>query len=250
MGQTIPYSAIQVLLQKVLSLITFEADTASSKTGSMSSIGSLSPANDIQYFHSHEFRRRSTDVCQNAKLRNLLMDIGEDPAYVDLLNELLFGVRKNAGVASQAQAQYLTVGSTAGGVGVRPSKIQLLDAEGKRMVMKSVVTRMMAHVLGTKKVALILDDAQWIDPTSIDVICGVIETCKNLFLVSFSRPLMDDNRIKGMAYDQKYMLTGLRYIEIEKCLVERLRLGVKITPKLVKLLWSTRAGTFSRWTLL
>ncbi|KAI8843115.1 hypothetical protein BC829DRAFT_420097 [Chytridium lagenaria] len=60
------------------------------------------------------------------------------------------------------------------------SRLKNLDADGKKAVFKALAAKLIVHVLGTRNVVLLLDDAQWIDPASIEIISCVVEMCKNV----------------------------------------------------------------------
>ncbi|KAI8843118.1 hypothetical protein BC829DRAFT_401089 [Chytridium lagenaria] len=174
--------------------------------------------------------RRSFDFLQDTRIRTLLIEVGEDPSYADLFSENSGGVpRRGSLVVTKPGGSVMQFQSATG----TPKGKFALDAEGRRTILKALVTKIVAHVIGTRRVVMILDDAQWLDVASVDIVLAVVERCKNLCIVAFSRPLGNEHKIKSIPFDQKFTLAGLRYCEVEKCLLERLH-GVKITPKLVQ----------------
>ncbi|KAJ3410446.1 hypothetical protein HDV05_003733 [Chytridiales sp. JEL 0842] len=101
---------------------------------------------------------------------------------------------------------------------------KLMDAGTKRTLLKSMVIRILNASIQKEKFVIIIDDAQWMDSMSVDVLDSIVYKCPNIMLYVFMRPVAD-NLLKtfthiGEAPDmKKVVLNGLTKEEIEEVLL-------------------------------
>ncbi|KAJ3106467.1 hypothetical protein HDU97_006253 [Phlyctochytrium planicorne] len=213
--QRSPYSTLQFLLQTILSHTLLEKQSEVKRSHSLR--------------RSQDMRRKSGDFNEDSRLRKLLIEVGEDPSYYSLFNDIICMKRATNGQGGNSWAD--------------DDKVINLDSEGRRTVLRDIVTKVVCHLIKKFPMAIVVDDAQWVDPVSLDIICNIAETSENVFLLIFSRPLKEEAafRISNIDFEEKLELKGLQASEIEEYL--RLYLtNVKITRKLVESLHSQTGG--------
>ncbi|KAJ3408972.1 hypothetical protein HDV05_004664 [Chytridiales sp. JEL 0842] len=99
-------------------------------------------------------------------LERFLKDIGEDPATAPLLVDLL-------PMLSVPENEYT----------------KSLDGATRRAVVKRMVVDIVKRYVARNRFVIIFDDAQWIDPISLDIIQAILKHCLEAMVILFTRPL-------------------------------------------------------------
>ncbi|KAJ3108144.1 Adenylate cyclase type 10 [Phlyctochytrium planicorne] len=103
-----------------------------------------------------------------------------------------------------------------GGGGAAGKSKTHLDVERAKFELS--LARLMALMMSQFKIVLLLDDVQWIDRVSLEVICSGIRSAADLFVGAFSRPLSEDNTFFSLSLTKRMQLTGMKREEIKRYL--------------------------------
>ncbi|KAI8847638.1 hypothetical protein BC829DRAFT_395923 [Chytridium lagenaria] len=137
---------------------------------------------------------RGADLDQTIRfVGNLLDKVNEDRSYLNLVLEWLFP----------------------GSVNDDASVKEVWDS--KMSILASLVGKILLNVVEEDRIAIILDDFQWIDSGSIEAIVNV---CVCLYI--FSRPLENGRAIENIALDQTVELTGASPADIKAYIIKSL----------------------------
>ncbi|KAJ3414438.1 Glycosylphosphatidylinositol specific phospholipase D1 [Chytridiales sp. JEL 0842] len=121
-------------------------------------------------------------------LERFLKDIGEDPAVAPLLVDLL---------------PTLTVPEN--------EYTKSMDGATRRAVVKRLVVDIVKRSVARNRFVIIFDDAQWIDPISLDIIQAILKNCLEAMVILFTRPLGE----KPLPiYAQIFASPGIQKLEI------------------------------------
>ncbi|KAJ3216619.1 hypothetical protein HDU67_009226 [Dinochytrium kinnereticum] len=157
MGQTLPFGIVQILLQQLLDGCSA---TSPKKSKGCKSYLSMMSENDWQ--QSQNLRRKSAcDRFQESRVQEVLVELGEDPSYATLFNEIV-GSKKTRKLSEEE-------------AGPVHAKRYQTEAEERRNLLKSLVVKVIAHLLAKYRILMLIDDAQWVDPISLDILCAVTD---------------------------------------------------------------------------
>ncbi|KAJ3094422.1 hypothetical protein HDU97_008108 [Phlyctochytrium planicorne] len=103
-----------------------------------------------------------------------------------------------------------------------------LDGKAKTSLLRGMVIRIFNKWSSVNKHAIVLDDAQWLDPASLEIVQEMIEHCPNLLMLICSRPITESmpdalQKISKSTKCQKYSLSGLTIEEVEEFMVVKLK---------------------------
>ncbi|KAJ3214085.1 hypothetical protein HDU67_002085 [Dinochytrium kinnereticum] len=109
-------------------------------------------------------------------LERTLVEAKEDPRFAELLLELITG------------ESVLSCASDAGviGKGLPPG---LAIGGGRRSILKTVLVKVVSDLCRKHRVAILLDDCQWIDAASLEIFNILAEEHPSTFMALFSRPV-------------------------------------------------------------
>ncbi|KAJ3214086.1 hypothetical protein HDU67_002086 [Dinochytrium kinnereticum] len=139
-------------------------------------------------------------------VRQILMDCHENPAYAGAIFSII-------------------TGETSAGTDSFPKG---MDAEGRKTILKSIIVHVLAFLSSRQKAALLLDDAQWIDTTSLEIFYSLADEHPTTFMGVFSRlikPLDASHVLHKLAASpviEHLPLSGLGREDLGKMLVESL----------------------------
>ncbi|KAJ3116112.1 hypothetical protein HDU96_010406 [Phlyctochytrium bullatum] len=110
------------------------------------------------------------------------------------------------------------------GRGKQYSEVAAIEAkwDSQRLIIIAVSGNMLRHILGTKRVVVFLDDFQWIDPASLEVIQSVTRLSSEIMFLAFSRPLTDPKFADALNPNSRRMLKGLSKDDIRSFMLKRL----------------------------
>ncbi|KAJ3101647.1 hypothetical protein HDU96_009906 [Phlyctochytrium bullatum] len=86
--------------------------------------------------------------------------------------------------------------------------------DAQRLIITSVCTNIMCHVLREKQIVILLDDLQWVDVASLEVISEVAKSSSEILCLAFSRPLEDTTLKDTLVFNEHHLLRGLTKEEI------------------------------------
>ncbi|KAJ3410444.1 Adenylate cyclase type 10 [Chytridiales sp. JEL 0842] len=130
----------------------------------------------------------SSEATQMKVLEQFLRDVGENPQLVPLLRDLL---------------TYVTVSDTA--------HTKAMDGPTRRTYLSRLARNIIRWCLERDKSAIVVDDAQWVDPISLEIIDDLIYKCPEAMVVMFMRPL-GENPLP--VYEHIFNAPGLQQLEI------------------------------------
>ncbi|KAJ3102191.1 hypothetical protein HDU96_009719 [Phlyctochytrium bullatum] len=113
------------------------------------------------------------------------------------------------------------------GRGKKYSQTAAVEAkwDAQRLIIASVAVKMICRILEEKKIVVLLDDFQWLDIVSLEVISSITAASKEILCLVFSRPLTDPKVAEAVRFDEKYLLKGLSIDEIRNFITKTLGLG-------------------------
>ncbi|KAJ3117669.1 hypothetical protein HDU96_005954 [Phlyctochytrium bullatum] len=87
--------------------------------------------------------------------------------------------------------------------------------EERKVILKAVVIRVVTFILQNFSCLLLMDDAQWIDPASVDIISAIICDARKSCSIIFSRPVKQQNQLAELPFQLKLVLEGLKLNDIK-----------------------------------
>ncbi|KAI8846701.1 hypothetical protein BC829DRAFT_262141 [Chytridium lagenaria] len=97
---------------------------------------------------------------------------------------------------------------------------------------KPTTSKFIAYILREYRIALLLDDVQWFDRISLDVLYEITKISTNILLVVFSRPVDASHAINSIAFDVRLQLSGLRHEEVQAFLLKAFGITIN-NPQLI-----------------
>ncbi|KAJ3209328.1 hypothetical protein HDU67_006268 [Dinochytrium kinnereticum] len=111
-------------------------------------------------------------------------------------------------------------------------RVQKLDGQARVALLKSTLFRIIQTFTSdpnpAKRTVFVIDDTQWIDAISLEVLHSVARTCKNICMLFFTRPISDYNisifdKLLAIPNVTHLQLQGLSIDETEQLMVWQLR---------------------------
>ncbi|KAJ3208008.1 hypothetical protein HDU67_007083 [Dinochytrium kinnereticum] len=201
--QSSPYNIIQILFNKLWQYVP-DSDLPSdpSTPEEPHQTSTTTRSHDPKQLESNltigSRRRSSLMKPLDNRFRQILKRCGEDPSCAFLLAELVSG--------SETIARTVGGGGRHGGV--------------KAGSLNPVIVKVVRYILDNNRIALLLDDLQWYDRVSLEIICEVAASGSNILLVIFSRPLGSSSIVQNLTFSMNLQLSGMRPAEIEKFLLK------------------------------
>ncbi|KAJ3208161.1 hypothetical protein HDU67_006965 [Dinochytrium kinnereticum] len=139
------------------------------------------------------------ETSSDGAIRTLLKECGEDPFYASIVSEVIL----RRGAVKDGASTF---------------RERRLEPEAKNSIVKALIVKMIAMMISRNSMVLLLDDAQWIDTASLEVIASVTELC----------PKFDENvKLKGLQHDEilNYFISysGIKFVnsELIKAILEK-----------------------------
>ncbi|KAJ3410831.1 hypothetical protein HDV05_003192 [Chytridiales sp. JEL 0842] len=239
------YSGIQALMTYIYKKYADLPADSDPKLGAFSSAGSKatlklseSTLNRAQSYYSSGTNRASRGASRSQLLQfvredgnggdqhtkaimKFLKDMGENPLLAPLIAEVLSFVSISDNPFTKR-----------------------LDAPTRKNLLKSIIIRIVNKSISMDRFVFILDDAQWMDPVSLEILLEIITKCPNLMLYIFMRPLPDDalpifQQIFQAPSLQRLEINGLTQLDVNEMLLYKFaEFGIKdISPRVSKVIF-------------
>ncbi|KAJ3213056.1 hypothetical protein HDU67_003440 [Dinochytrium kinnereticum] len=141
---------------------------------------------------------------------------GEDPRLAPLLNGVVPGIR----IKDTDETKYL-------------------DGKARKALLTGMIVRIVQAFTADCKTVFVFDDAQWLDPISLEVLLNIVRFCPNSFFVFFTRPIEDMKfdflrqvrQLENLVYRN---LTGFTLADVEQLIINRYSFDVvkKVSERL------------------
>ncbi|KAJ3415332.1 hypothetical protein HDV05_005202 [Chytridiales sp. JEL 0842] len=173
--QNMPYDGIRPLVSYIFKAHStfFIGKTLGSKAQSMTSCGGgtatptrRSQRNSVTNYFLAVKESTARSEWHFQTVVNFLNQMGEDATLAPLMADVL---------------PYLNIPET--------ETTSKLDASMRMNAIKNLVVRLVTKSLSLERFLVVIDDCQWIDTVSIEIMKIILRTCPNLMMVIFSRPV-------------------------------------------------------------
>ncbi|KAJ3410445.1 hypothetical protein HDV05_003732 [Chytridiales sp. JEL 0842] len=106
------------------------------------------------------------------------------------------------------------------------SVTKTMDAQTKRVLLKSMIVRIVNKSLEREKFAIVLDDMQWFDQISLDIFDNIMQKCHNAPVFIFMRPLEPNafpifTQLLETPHIRKLEISGLTETSCQELLVNK-----------------------------
>ncbi|KAJ3414708.1 hypothetical protein HDV05_006145 [Chytridiales sp. JEL 0842] len=213
--QYTPYSATQPLLSFIFQLYIRLASVDSSFLSNAASIAKFAKPSSINIakrgsvstFQQYASNNQSIMTLQNPThsrvAESFLSFMGQDPKNTGLLSDLLPILNLTAQTENS------------------------MDAQTRSFLIKKMVVRMVETSISMEKFVIVLDDSQWLDAISLEIIFEIAKACPQIMIVFFTRPISDIQvpimkNICQLPQVDHIILNGLGPRDIESLLKQKL----------------------------
>ncbi|KAJ3100402.1 hypothetical protein HDU97_002234 [Phlyctochytrium planicorne] len=103
-----------------------------------------------------------------------------------------------------------------------------LDSKSKSSLLKAIFIRIFNLWILENKSVIVFDDAQWLDPASLEILHEMIEICPQIMVLMCSRPISDAGpealqKIAKSTRSTKVMLEGFKISDVNEFMVTKMR---------------------------